>query len=618
MTGDTLMISIRRAGPAGLALTLLIGCAAPATTAGRGLSAQTAASSYQRVVDDFDVRTEDGERFAHPFLGGLNVPRPQLVDIDADGDLDLFVQERGGEIIFFEQVGTPAEPDYRWRTDTFHDLNVGEWYRFADIDADGDHDLLGEKRFSYISYWRNEGTPALPAFVLAADTLRDISGTPLFSDRQNIPNVSDLDCDGKLDLFIGRLVGTISRYEAEGVDASDVPRFRHITDRFEDIEIVANLEGSLHGANTLALADIDRDGDLDLFWGDFFEQGLLFIENSGSCASPRLNADPVQFPVGEPVLTSGYNAMAFGDVDQDQNLDLVIGVLGGAFNPNLTTADNMYFLKQQPAGQYTVTTKRYLNGIDVGSESIPRLVDLDGDGDLDLLLANKIDPANLQSSRIYHFENIGSASDPVFQRRGYLPIEGSYHYAPTFGDLDGDGDLDMLLGSWRSTVAWYENTGSRTEASFELVHPAIVKLTRGSNNVPALVDIDDDGDLDLFVGEASGTINFYRNTGTPQAPVFTLVSDEYQDIDVGRRSNPVFLDLDGDGDHDMVVGTESDGLVVFRNNGSRTEPRFEQSDPLPFEVFSYAAPAFADLDDDGDLDVMVGGIGGGVIYYKGR
>jgi hypothetical protein len=96
------------------------------------------------------------------------------------------------------------------------------------------------------------------------------------------------------------------------------------------------------------------------------------------------------------------------------------------------------------------------------------------------------------------------------------------------------------------------------------------------------------------------------------------VSDEYQDIDVGRRSAPVFVDLDGDGDYDMVVGTESDGLVVFRNTGSRTEPRFEPTDPLPFDVFAYSAPVFADLDDDGDLDVLVGGIGGGVLYFRGE
>ena len=596
-------------------LAILLGCAGPVTTVDRAL-AQTSASGYHRVVDQFDVRDEQGVRYAHPFLGGLNVPRPQLVDIDADGDLDLFVQERGGEVMFFEQVGTPREPRYRWRTDSYGDIDVGEWYRFADIDADGDPDLLSERPFSYISYWRNEGTPQAARFVLAADTLRDLAGKALFSDRQNIPNVSDLDCDGRLDLFIGRLIGTITRYEAEGVDANRVPRFRHLTDTFEGISIVANLEGSLHGANTLALVDIDGDNDLDLFWGDFFEQGLLFIENAGSCTSPRLNGDPVQFPVGDPVLTSGYNAMAFGDVDHDGNLDLLLGVLGGAFNPNLTTADNLYFLHQQPAGRFTVESRRYLSTIDVGSESIPQLVDLDGDGDLDLLLANKIDPANLQSSRIYRFENIGSRTEPVFQKRGYLPIEGSYHYAPALGDLDGDGDLDMMLGSWRSTVAYYRNSGSRQDPAFELVHPAMVKLTRGSNGTPALVDIDADGDLDLFVGEASGTLNFYRNTGSSRKPIFTLVSDTYQDIDVGRRSFPAFVDLDGDGDQDLVAGTESDGLRVYRNEGTPTEPRFEQDGTLPVRAFALAAPAFGDLDADGDLDVMVGGIGGGVSYFE--
>ena len=138
----------------------------------------------------------------------------------------------------------------------------------------------------------------------------------------------------------------------------------------------------------------------------------------------------------------------------------------------------------------------------------------------------------------------------------------------------------------------------------------------GSNSTPALVDIDADGDFDLFVGEASGALNFYRNTGTPQEPEYTLVSDEFQDIDVGRRSYPAFHDLDGDGDQDLIVGSESDGLLVFTNVGTPQEPRFEPGEPFPFRVFDYSAPTFGDLDDDGDLDVLVGGIGGGLIYYR--
>ena len=64
----------------------------------------------------------------------------------------------------------------------------------------------------------------------------------------------------------------------------------------------------------------------------------------------------------------------------------------------------------------------------------------------------------------------------------------------------------------------------------------VIELGRGTNLVPALVDIDDDGDLDLFAGESSGDLNFWRNVGSPTAPAFELVSESYEDIDAGRRS----------------------------------------------------------------------------------
>ena len=135
-----------------------------------------------------------------------------------------------------------------------------------------------------------ERVPA--SYVLAADTLRDVEGEPVFSDRQNIPNAADIDCDGNLDLLIGRLTGSITRYEALDVDANGIPRFRHITDSFEDIEIIGAMQGSRHGANTMALGDFDQDGDHDLFWGDFFEPGLLLIENTGTCRRPVLRGTP--------------------------------------------------------------------------------------------------------------------------------------------------------------------------------------------------------------------------------------------------------------------------------------------------------------------------------------
>ena len=378
-------VTLVRTGAAVLILSGFTGVCAPAPAPLPPAPVSSApASDWERVIYGIAVTDEAGEPIDHPFLGGFNLPRPQLADADGDGDLDLFIQERSNQVMFFRNEAEGGPPAYRWVTDAFEDLPVGEWFRFVDVDLDGDLDLLAEEPFSYIRYYRNDGGEGPAAYVLATDTIKDVMGEPVFSDRQNIPNAADIDCDGMLDLLIGRLTGTITRYEAESIDDDGVPRFRHVTDSFEDIEIIGAFQGSLHGANTMALGDIDEDGDHDLFWGDFFEPGLLFIENTGSCRRPVLRGVPRPFPLRDPVSTSGYNAPALGDMDQDGDMDLTMGVLGGAFNPNLTTVDNLHQFEQGADGAFTETTTRLIRSLDVGSESIPAFTDLDGDGDMDL------------------------------------------------------------------------------------------------------------------------------------------------------------------------------------------------------------------------------------------
>ena len=625
--------------PTLVAAVLAAGCASgalpPGTTApDRGATASE--TGFVRSVTPFPVFDESGDPYEIPFLGGFNVPRPQWVDIDGDGDLDLFVQETTDRLLFFEREDTPDGQRHTWRPDAYSDLEVGEWFRFVDVDADGDRDLLAESPFSYMKLYRNTGTAGGAVFELLADTLRDTRGEAIFSDRQNIPNAADIDCDGRLDLFIGRLVGTVTRYEATGAIGASASPFRHITDRFEDIEIVADpaaaggvppFDGpgtggafpTLHGANTMALADYDADGDTDMFWGDFFEAGLLLIENAGSCEAPNLRVEPRPFPLDDPIRTSGYNAPTFGDYDGDGDLDLLMGVLGGAYNANTTTADNLMLFSQESDGGFELRTRRFISQIDVGSESVASLVDLDGDGDLDMLLGNKIDPADLSNSRVFLFENEGSATGPVFRRKGEFELPGAYHNAPAFGDLDADGDLDMLLGTWRDEIRYVRNDGSATTPRFTLVDSAYVEITRGSNATPTLGDLDGDGDLDLVIGESSGALNYYENTGSASNPNFEFVSDEYGDIDVGRRSFPKLRDHDGDGDLDLIVGTESDGIRYFRNDGGPRSPDFVEADgffPAPDELPLFSTPEFGDLDGDGDPDLVVGTAGGGLYYFE--
>ena len=86
------------------------------------------------------------------------MPRPQFVDIDGDADLDLFVQEYSNAVWFFENTGTAKAPRYEWRTDRYQGLAIGEWFRFVDLDADGDFDLLSEQPLSLIKVFRNTGS----------------------------------------------------------------------------------------------------------------------------------------------------------------------------------------------------------------------------------------------------------------------------------------------------------------------------------------------------------------------------------------------------------------------------------------------------------------------------
>jgi len=625
-------------------------CGGAATSGGAGGAAEPLdgparfrlGDPLEREIAPFEVVGPEGYAYGWPLLGGFEVPRPQFADIDADGDLDFFVQKYSGSVMFFENAGSASEPAWEWRTDRWQGLDVGEWMRLFDADGDGDLDVFHELPSSYIRYLENVGTAQAPSFRMVDDSVRQADGRALFADAQNIPFFVDVDCNGAFDVFLGRVDGTVSRYESVGM-TEGVPTFELIAERFENIEIVAefgvtgeapagltpNLPGfvrdtlgpTLHGANSMAFGDYDGDGDPDLFWGDFFEPGLLLLENAGSCARPDLDVEPRLVPTDRVVSTSGYNATALPDLDGDGNIDLVIGVLGGAFNANRTAADNLHLYRGTAGDRFEFVTDRYLGQLDIGSDAVPAFGDLDGDGDLDLLLGSRLDPESAEAPALYHFVNTGTSTEPAFTFEGLLGDTLAWtNSAPALADLDADGDLDLLLGTFNRDVRWFRNDGSPRMPNFVAVSDdPIADLPRGSYSTPAVGDLDGDGDLDLVVGESSGEVNLFENVGGPDAPRFDLVTEAISDIDVGARSSPTLVDVDGDGDLDLVVGDESKGLGLYRNVGSAQMAEFSPDRESLGEFTSrLAQPRFVDIDGDGDLDLFIGDQGGGLHLYRNR
>jgi hypothetical protein len=410
--------------------------------------------------------------------------------------------------------------------------------------------------------------------------------------------------------------GTLTRYEAVSA-RQNVPVFRFVTDRFENIEIVAQIGSARHGANTMYWADIDSDGDDDLLWGDFFEPGVLFIRNvATNCQAPNLRNEPIPLMLdGTKLKTSGYNVPVLIDIDGDRDRDIFVGVLGGAYNPNLTSADNFYFIEQAASEQLVLRTKRFIHTLDVGTESVPAFGDLDGDGDIDLLLGNKLDPQTPGRGRLYLFRNAGTKQAPKLELADTLDVANAFHQAPALGDIDSDGDLDLLLGTWSDGILVFRNQGTPKDASFVQDTAATIRFTRGSNYIPALADIDADGDLDVLVGEASGEVNLVRNAGSRTQLRFVLESENFQNIDAGRRGAFAVADVDGDGDMDIVAGSETSGSLYFRNEGTNASPRFVRSNAFSWPFHHLATPAFADIDGDGDLDLFTGSLSGGLAYW---
>ncbi|MBM3308364.1 MAG: VCBS repeat-containing protein [Candidatus Eisenbacteria bacterium] len=254
--------------------------------------------------------------------------------------------------------------------------------------------------------------------------------------------------------------------------------------------------------SSITWGDLDADGDADIARGSDF-----VCWNDGGCPGPPVWR--VQMGVLPGTPSCSYRQTTLGDLDGDGDLDLIYG----CFEPQLHMFWNVG-TPQVPAWQYDPSM--FQGG---ANYSVPFLADLDGDGDLDLIMVTGCAGA-------FFRENVGTPQAPVWGGSSvnippvYLPPPASI----ALGDLDGDGDLDFLGFSTDTPLTCWENVGTPQSWSF-VENPAMltgIALPPGSRWGLALPDLDCDGDLDLLVvvmvGYAMETFAYLNEGPTPVSP----------------------------------------------------------------------------------------------------
>ena len=572
--------------------------------------------------DDLIPLTFNDELIDKPFLGGFNRPKIQWLDWDMDGDSDLFILDASGYIRYLENEGSTIDPDFHLKTSSFQDIFCGGWFYFGDFDGDGDIDLMTQNSENYnnISYHRNSN-----GIISYTYTLLDIDENNVISSQYMTPTFADIDADGDLDFFTGNMAGTLTYYENVGL-SDNFPQWNFITDSWQDIYIVgATREDDRHGASAITFIDLDGDGDLDLSWGDYFQQSLYIIWNSGTSQLPIMDEVTNQYPPSDPISSAGQNMPTFADLDGDGDEDLYITVLSGAYGNQLI--DNFYYFENIGSATspvYNYVTNNYFSTIDIFSYSMPKLVDIDMDGDLDLFLANQYDLSSTPwIGKIYFFRNTGSSSNPIYEEEDTSLLEENMGQmlSVEFGDLDDDGYFDLLVGDFNGFIKYFKNESAGSPGNYisftfvENVPSNGVSIDLSGNSVPTLGDLDSDGDLDLLIGQVNGSLAFYRNIG--DSSQYSFIEETFDVISMQSNSAPELMDIDSDGDLDLVVGSASEGLLFYNNLGTSSSFSFQLDADLavPF-IGVNSKPTMGHLFEEGTLDIIVGISTGGIYHIQ--
>lgn len=463
-------------------------------------------------------------------------------DINGDGELDVAVGNWPGQNkIYFSNGGTLQTSPGWVSADNANTSSL----RLVDIDGDGDLDVTATTDSGSPVLYRN----AYGTIATTPETLLHPIG---FINNSYNQAWADVNGDGDLDVAFG----TANAYQTQ-IHQNESTSLQSDTD--PAIWLGANADITSQGA----WGDIDRDGYSDLVVATWY--GASLYKNLGG----ELETTPSW--VFTSTIANNNSSIALGDLNNDGYLDLVVGAhwviyndngqldLGNVWSAPITDNVSNVALGDMnedgyldlAVGTLTTSNKIYINVNGVFSVTEPYVVDLedsdetrgvawgdvDGDGDLDLAVSNMVGP-----NRVYPNVNGRISTDPALV---WSSADADNSRGLAWGDVNGDGYLDLAVANARTENKVYYNMNGRLQTNATWLSGD----ADGSSSV-AWGDVDHDGDLDLAVANFSGSTKIYINNNG----VLGTAAENPWFVSTGHQVNHVaWGDVDNDGDLDLFT-----------------------------------------------------------------
>lgn len=592
------------------------------------------------------------ENVLSPFTGGFNSCHIATIDLNFDGVDDLLIFDKVGERVsafIVQKDGT-----YLHQADFALDLAILSWIQCVDYNNDGKKDLFTYNGMGGIQVYKNTSTNNQLQFELATQAIpvnMFHQKIPLYCTSVDYPAFVDIDGDGNVDIlnFWVATAGDFLHYYQNISSHPDTLLFE-ITDwswgcfveSSESNEIFLDscktatssshtFAASKHTGSSLFTLKNQNTGLYDLVLGDIGFSDLLYLNNTGSVESAYIssyktipvNLDycPVISQIQDPITKEKKLIISPFSAETLESM-------GGASIHKYKLQDSKWLLEQ--------TNFLQDQTIDLGIGANPQFVYNKTTNLWDFVVGNYVASKGQKYASIHYYKNIGTKLKPAFKLidtdYGQLSSFNIQGASPCFGDIDNDGEMEMIVGTKNGRLFLVKD-GKVTDTFFG-------KIQVGEFAAPQLIDLNQNGLLDLVVGEkrkvwkstpkniTKGNLNYFQNTGSPENPEFTLISDSLGGVDVIDRNfsnygyaRPFFY-LNRENEFELICGSENGELFRYSNISNNLDGIFTKESPIrvnnrTLKVGIHSAPTMADINGDGYLDLIVGNLAGGIQIFNG-